>query len=65
MIIVEPKVNVMVIERLPNRMQWDYIPEGGIGISVLTPLSLLSNYIIKKKYSGELNREIVKYKKTG
>ncbi len=63
MIIVEPGVSLMVIERLPNQMQWDYITEGGIGISVLTPLFLLSNYIITKKFSEELNREIVKYKK--
>ena len=63
MIIVEPGVSVMVIERLPNQMQWDYITEGGIGISVLTPLFLLSNYIITKKFSEELDREIVKYKK--
>jgi len=55
----------MAIERIPNKMQWDYITEGGIGIAVLTPLFLLSNYIIKKKSSEELNREIVKYKKTG
>ncbi len=63
MIIVEPGVSLLVIERLPNQIQWDYITEGGIGVSILIPLFLLSNYIIAKKSSEDLNREIAKYKK--
>ncbi len=62
MIIVEPGVSLLVIERLPHQMQWDYITEGGIGISILTPLFLLSNYIVTKRSSESLSREIAKYK---